>query len=56
MYVEFASIQAAEQNVMNAGDRWGFRKIILWATEMRLKRILEAIAERMRCFEAHRSS
>ena len=56
MYVEFASIQAAEQNVTNAGDRWGFRKIILWAAEMRLKRILEAIAERMRCFEAHRSS
>lgn len=56
MYVAFTSIQAAEQNVTNAEDRWGFRKIILRAAEMRLKRILEAIAERMRCFEAHRSS
>ena len=55
MYVEFASIQAAEQNVTNAGDRWGFRKIILWATEMRLKSILEAVAERIGCFEAHRN-
>ena len=55
-YAEFASIQAAEHNVTNAGDGWGFRKIILWATERRLKQILEAIAERIRCPEASRSS
>ena len=30
-------IQAAVQNVTNAGDGWGFRKIFLWATERRLK-------------------
>ena len=53
---EDVAIQAAVHNVTNAGDGWGFRKIILWATERRLKRILEAFAERIRCPEASRSS
>ena len=53
---QFVDNQAAVYNAANAGDGWGFRKIFLWATERRLKRILEAFAERMRCPEASRSS
>ena len=35
------TIKQPNKNVTNAGDGWGFRKIILWATEMRLKSTIE---------------
>ena len=50
------TIKLPNKNVTYVGDGWGFRKIFLWATERRLKSILEAVAERIGCFEAHRSS
>ena len=31
------TIKLPNKNVTNVGDGWGFRKIILWATERRLK-------------------